>query len=532
MSSNRLASRIHRLIAELFVLSFFVSLSLPCAQLIAQNEQNDPPEYQGITKCLDCHYSPNPLRSTEFVHMNEGKVWLEKDKHALAFRQLGSSWGKRIAAKLGIKDAQAEQSCLSCHANWQSKFDQPPKSYELGVNCEACHGPSSQWELPHADITWRQIDPTTKVKLGMNDLRSPSESARICFSCHIGDREQGKFVTHEMYVAGHPPLSSIEVGSFATQMPSHWRSLQEKPLFKHRADYARINSMSDSPGEHLPATKSVVVGGVVALRESIRLFANQLEHTTTGQLEFAAFDCSACHHELRTNSWRQIRGRIASRPGRPLPTIWPGTLVDVAIRHAAHDSDNLLQQLKDESTTLQSEFLVAAATRPFGDREKVRSAANRFLPWLDELVQEIESREIRLQDGERIMQSMIKVGQSELLDYHSARMLSWALMTTTIELNAPYAILHDENQKASYEDWVRNVKRPAAERVTTIWRNSGLLTDLNLKLPTRPMATIEGDMPGRFAAARRYDAMDFRDRFLQITEKFSTLQTDGAKAFR
>ena len=105
-------------------------------------------------------------------------------------------------------------------------------------------------------------------------------------------------------------------------------------------------------------------------------------------------------------------------------------------------------------------------------------------------------------------------------------------MTTTIEMNAPYAILHDENQNMSYEDWLQNVKQPADERVTTIWRNSGLLTDLNLKLPTRPMATIEGDMPGRFAAARRYDAMDFRDRFLQITEKFSTLQTDGAKAFR
>ena len=62
----------------------------------------------------------------------------------------------------------------------------------------------------------------------MIDVRNPVRRAEQCFSCHIGNVEEGKLVTHAMYAAGHPPLPSIEIESFAKQMPRHWRYLDEK----------------------------------------------------------------------------------------------------------------------------------------------------------------------------------------------------------------------------------------------------------------------------------------------------------------
>lgn len=490
--------------------------------LRAQDMPAKPAVYQGITRCLDCHYAPNPLRSTDFVFMNEGKIWLENDKHAIAYQQLGSEWGKRIAAKLGIEDAQAERACLSCHANWQSEYDQPPRSFEHGVHCEACHGPSSQWEVSHADTTWRQLSPKSKQELGMHDLRSPSVGSRVCFSCHIGDKDQGKFVTHAMYAAGHPPLSSFEIGSFRKQMPSHWRSFQEKPKFKHRAEFARLNGIIDEENENLPETKAVVVGGIVAFRESVRLIANQLQQNETGRIEFAVFDCSACHHELRTKSWRQQRGRIANRPGRPLPAIWPETLVRVALHHVARDDEPLFQSLNDEFEVLRNELLVAAASRPFGDREQVSVSASRIVPWLDEIVSRVENDVVARKDGQRILRSMFQKTQEDLLDFESARMLSWAMITTATELSAPYPSFDNDVRRFTHSQWLEDVRLPAENLVKDRWKNAGLFSDLSLQLPSRPERTIEVDMSHRAAAAMRYDAVRFRTRVLKLENQFET----------
>lgn len=516
----------------LLIITCFALLWCQGLTVRGQDEPNGTPKYQGITRCLDCHYAPNPLRSTAFVLMNEGKVWLENDKHAIAYQQLGSAWGKRVAAKLGIVDAQADQSCLSCHANWQVGFDEPPQSYRHGVHCETCHGPSSLWEVPHADVTWRQQDPQSKQKLGMHDLRSPSVSSRLCFSCHLGDRETGKLVTHAMYAAGHPPLSSIEVGSFMRQMPGHWRSIQEKPNFKHRAEYKHVNSNIDGENDQLPSTKAVIVSGVVAVQESVRLMASQLERIETGRIEFAVFDCSACHHELRTTSWRQVRGRLGIRPGRPLPTIWPGTLMQVALKQASGEDEQLFQRLQGEYKELQRELLTAATSRPFGDTEKLRGSADRMLPWLDQMVRTLESNAIHRQQGQRILRSMLQVGQVDLLDYHSARMLSWAIITTSLEMKTPYTLLGDDLSGAAFSDWLRDVKQPALAHVNSKWKEAGLFSDLSLELPLRPNKSIESDMALRSAAALRYDAIDFRSRIRRIAKQFETSESNGVGALR
>ena len=86
---------------------------------------------------------------------------------------------------------------------------------------------------------------------GMTNLRDPVRRTELCLSCHLGDIACGKFVTHDMFAAGHPPLPAFEVESFLEQMPPHWR--QVPPLSR---------------------TRSVALEGLVALRASVRLLAD------------------------------------------------------------------------------------------------------------------------------------------------------------------------------------------------------------------------------------------------------------------
>ena len=46
-------------------------------------------------------------------------------------------------------------------------------------------------------------------------MRNPARRAERCTSCHVGSESEGRFVTHEMYAAGHPPLPPVEVMAFS-----------------------------------------------------------------------------------------------------------------------------------------------------------------------------------------------------------------------------------------------------------------------------------------------------------------------------
>ena len=98
-------------------------------------------------------------------------------------------------------------------------------------------------------------------------------------------------------------------------MPRHWQYLREKPeeareliLKKKRVDREQ--------------TRLVLVGAAVNLRESMRLLRDQAAECAKATdpdkraLDFASFDCYACHHDLQSKSWRQKRP-AAGRPGRP-----------------------------------------------------------------------------------------------------------------------------------------------------------------------------------------------------------------------
>jgi hypothetical protein len=239
-------------------------------------------KFLGMRRCAMCHRqseTPDPEVTREFCLLNEVTVFRLKDKHAKAFQLLKGDLGKQIGKKLNKDVAQLEE-CLSCHSGWLSQqgLTKPP-SFESGVTCESCHGPSQRWDQLHSEPSWRQTPITEKKDMDMIDVRDPVRRAELCFSCHIGNSDEGKVVTHEMYAAGHPPLPSIEIETFVAAMPAHSRKLEEKGDFQFRKEFiagSRPSANASQVADGLPRTKGVLVGGIMALCESLQLFAKTL----------------------------------------------------------------------------------------------------------------------------------------------------------------------------------------------------------------------------------------------------------------
>src|SRR6185312_3755798 len=150
-----------------------------------------------------------------------------------------SARARRMGELLGYKEeVQKKEECLSCHGVVIRDPKLKDRSFDPneGVNCVLCHGPFKEWVSKHSVFTereeWRQLSRREKQeKFGLTDLWTPSKRTALCASCHIGDlkpNEPAKFVTHEMYAAGHPPLPSFEAATFSDQMPRHWDYLQQK----------------------------------------------------------------------------------------------------------------------------------------------------------------------------------------------------------------------------------------------------------------------------------------------------------------
>ncbi|MBC8351621.1 MAG: hypothetical protein H8E66_06510 [Planctomycetes bacterium] len=421
-----------------------------------------PNEFLGVTRCERCHQAPTQAdidsKVIDFVLLNESKVWAS-DVHSKAFEFIDptkSDLGKQICDKLGIANIHESRACLSCHSDWRPEQQAPPATYERGVACESCHGASENWDVPHSKDSWRAISVVEKYeKFGMIDVRNPIKRAEQCFGCHIGNVAEGKIITHEMYAAGHPPLPGIEIESFAAQMPRHWRYLDEKigdalsrrtnndndsddsPFVNFQEfldeNHAYLKPQAANASElvlgHDHRSAAVVLGGVVALRESIELMRDLASEDRPGKHtwpELATFDCRSCHHELTTPSRRQEQ-RTASIPGRPMMSSWPTALVRLAIRHVSADRasyDKSLEDFQAKLRTVQSELMRS----PFGSPSRVHAACSELSAWITaEVVEPVSAQPFDDRAVTDAINVLIVIGSTEQHDYDSARQIAWAL---------------------------------------------------------------------------------------------------------
>lgn len=444
-----------------------------------------------IGNCGDCHsgstQSPrvaarlgNPAGS-KWIRGDEILIWLGEtsvadasqtpaprdlaavDRHAQAWTSLRSTTAEQMGRVLG-KPGQLhrDRACLACHTslpvyNLECESDglisadlESDVRLTSGVSCEGCHGTSGDAATQGADLpngwgtahfalrNWRNMAPVEKCRHGYLDVRSVASRTRICVSCHVGNAELGRVVTHEMYAAGHPPLPPFELQTFEQQMPKHWREYHEKPELL-RQEFEAATGLKPADPAELQA-RELLVSALITWSESMKLTADLAEQKAPQELvrsewpEFAQFDCYACHHDLRHDGWRQ-QAQIKGHPGRPRLIPWPATLAELAW--------NVTSSTPEAAATPGigfAEVRQATVSTPFGDTRKLIKAARAAAASAEQIASRLETSTLTTQQQQAVTAGLLNAGTAATLDYDSARQIAWSWLL----LNSATA---DEQQK-------------------------------------------------------------------------------------
>lgn len=393
-----------------------------------------PVLYFGTKACASagCHEKGQTADPPLLCRCDELDRWRADDKHADAFTALSTELGKRMLKTLypNIQSPAQARECVACHGAVVEKQDKQHPSFDLneGVSCVVCHGAHEEWVGKHSLVIsrdeFRKLDRATKEsQFGMTDLWDPAKRARLCASCHIGNPEQGKFVTHDMYAAGHPPLPGFELTHYTEQMPRHWQNRREKP--------PAIQKLQGFTPELWEQTQLLLVGAAITQAESMKLLkAQAAQARAKGQwLDWANFDCYACHHDLKLPSWRQNQG-YAGRPGRIPMKHWPNALVYLATQALPTDESTSARQKGD---SLMKQLSLAFVDRPFGNLQAIETQASELAAWSETLAQKVQSQPT----GEMLARRLWKKGPQLMEwashDFESARQAAWALQMLRAE---------------------------------------------------------------------------------------------------
>ena len=257
--------------------------------------QQSPEKHMGVATCANstCH-SVTQLEVPSNVLQNEYRTWLFHDRHSKAYTTLLSEQSKRIAAKLGIKDASKAGICLDCHADNVPVAKQGPEFYMTdGVGCEACHGGSEKWLSRH---TLSPYSAERNYADGMYPTANLQARTQLCASCHVGTEK--KLANHNIMGAGHPRLG-FELDTFTIRQPEHY-VVDE--------DYLERKN-SDNPVLRL------LVGSAVQAQSVAKNLTGQLIDNPQGHPEVSLYDCHSCHHSLNDLKWQQRPTTAGLQPG-------------------------------------------------------------------------------------------------------------------------------------------------------------------------------------------------------------------------
>ncbi|MCZ2342527.1 MAG: cytochrome c family protein [Bacteroidales bacterium] len=417
-----------------------------------------------IAGCERCHAqknatdskTPDRYHSDQFILLNESITWFEKDIHSAAYQNLSGPIGQQMARVLGY-DVTKDARCLTCHsADTQPVQPLAEKKYEQfatadgGINCTVCHGLGRDWQNSHFDtprqagdpMPWRAKDPAYKYSKGMSDLRNPATKAKLCVSCHVGNPDEGKIITHEMYAAGHPPLPPFELGTFMENEPKHWGYPTDKRL-KFFEEFAQKEPTKNWPIFRFhPAQKEsylarhVANGAIAALQAEMRTVAAEAQAAAdpngTTMVDYARFDCYACHHDLKYPSDRQKRG-YSGPPGRPTLKAWVEALPGVVAKHAEGLNHPELKELAPAFAVKWEAVQKAAVARPFGAPAPLAAAANDLAEWCEQFLlaqTQIATPVYTPEETARLQQLVVEAATGRwAADPEAAMHLTWAYVT-------------------------------------------------------------------------------------------------------
>jgi len=256
----------------------------------------------------------------------------------------------------------------------------------------------------------------------MRDLRDPVAKSANCLSCHLGEVETDRVISHEMYAAGHPPLPAFEMEAFSAGMGRHWKRVWQKGT--------RVQAAAAEAGyatEGASDLARTLVGSLATLRASARLLETYaVASLAAGESrpwpELGLYDCQACHHDLVVPSWRQDAGYGGLVPGRPSLARWPRALAGVALEEAGGGGD---------VDALLGAYVALLNRRPFGDPADLRHLASAPLEPLDAAIAAIGSwpRDASLGRREAALVRRLAAAGTQVADFESARLLAWAALS-------------------------------------------------------------------------------------------------------
>jgi len=383
--------------------------------------------------CVGCHSTELPpytaQRSYELIPKDPYVTWSGPDPHSRAFTRITPLPENTIAARMRETfgpQMHERHDCLVCHAvdhDPTKPLAEKKFAWSSGVGCEACHGVAANWFATHHLPPWRKKAPSgpdSKETAGLIDLRDPVTRSAKCASCHVGNAAEGKIVTHEMYAAGHPPLMPFEAATFYRDQPAHGLLPENTPYFQKPDAGVDVEKNFHYRPNEVSAARHIATGALVNLRESARLIADEAKKP--GALDFAHFNCYACHHELTLPSARQDRGYpgVAGRPRiRPLPT----ELVEAVLTHAESQGQaaNRVGQLHAKIKALND----AVTDQPFGDAPKVAAAADDLRMWADDCLKEIDAVKYT-PEAVAALARQIAAKPAHPWDYDAAQLMTWA----------------------------------------------------------------------------------------------------------
>jgi hypothetical protein len=428
----------------------------------------------GVSACAACHSGTDArpanlfvaqYRSNDYIKLNESVTWLSEDTHSQAFKALEGPLGRRMARILKVDVTRAPQ-CLTCHAvDLTPAAPSAEKRFFLnqGVNCAGCHGLAETWQVRHykespdgTAIPWRVMTPEEKAQAGMADLRNPVVKAKLCVSCHVGNPEQGKVLTHAMYAAGHPPLPPFELATYLEGEPRHWGTPAELPYFKTVPTGKTWSLYRFHAAEkEVHEARHLAAGAVAALvAEARQLQANAATVLTTdgGVIDYARFDCYACHHELITPSARQDRGAPPGALGRPSLRWAPAVLAGVVAEHAAGLGVERLKSRAREFAGKWTALTRAVTAEPFGDPQLVFDASREVIVQGEALLKELAEYPdplYSLAEAHRLRTLIATAATTgrTAADPEAAFCLTWAYTTLSRALKVP--LPDDQLQKLS-----------------------------------------------------------------------------------
>ena len=594
------------------------ALLLAIAVTTAAQETPQRPTFALSTTgdCIDCHFAPPSAATSDsfapdgFCNREEGAVWLTRDKHRQSLYLLVSEENRPLTEQiLGfplkdvlqyelvppdadsprrelvrgvrfVENADATKvtllrQCLACHAPVEERAQANRKvtTIEYGVSCQACHGAGRTYETAHRRPVWRALKAEAKEQLfGMRDLRNPVTRVELCASCHVGsadgkfgftgDEQTVRFVKHEWYAKGHPPLPSFEFVTFATQMPAHWRPLpekladdkpfqfyQEKPADIDISDFldndvprsvkieasefangyleANAASHSPEPAADFFRSRDVAISGVGVLSAYAALLANA-PPALAG--DFALYDCSACHHELRSRFPSQSRVRRTVTAGRPPPAYWTLALARAGTKQLSESKD-LVQELESAIAELDQAF----SARPLGDPVRIKAAAQQLGQCCAKISQSLARQPMGQDQAARLLADLAHPAGDPDRDFQAARQHAWAIREVMADLaGLPLRIDAGAGDglklKQPLSPALASLLSPAAgmeenpahirERIDSLFGDDAWHGPLRLRLPSGQKETIVGHQREFLEAISSYDPQWFRQRLAPIQQAF------------